>query len=185
MQIQTKNLVLRDFSIQDLPLYTALRSHPDFQVYYDDDDVTPEKSAFLLQLFMQQSQENPRQKFQLAICGKDGVLMGSCGIRLEAAGQASMGFELGVPWQHAGRAREAAQAMLDFAFCKLQVDRVYAETLAENQGATRVCQSLGMRRAGIDMASRFFKGRKWEAVLFEIHAQDFMLLAKDGQALAG
>jgi len=97
MHIQTKNLLLRDFSMQDLPLYTALRSHPDFQLYYDDDDVTPEKSAFLLQLFIKQSQGSPRQKFQLAICDKDGVVMGSCGIRLEAAGQASIGFELGGP----------------------------------------------------------------------------------------
>lgn len=185
MHIQTKNLLLRDFSIQDLPLYTALRSHPDFRVYYDDEDVTPEKSAFLLQLFMQQSQVTPRQKFQLAICDKDGVVMGSCGIRLEEAGQASLGFELGVPWQRAGRTREAALAMLEFAFRELQVDRVYAETLAENQGATRLCQSLGMRRVEMDMASRFFKGRKWQAVLFEIHAQDFIFLAKDRPALAG
>lgn len=187
MHIQTKNLLLRDFSIQDLSLYTALRSHPDFQVYYADDDVRPEKSAFLLQLFIQQSQESPRQKFQLAICDKDGVVMGSCGIRLEAAGQASIGFELGVPWQRKGRAREAAQAMLEFAFRELQVDRVYAETLAENHGASRLCQSLGMRRVetGIDLATRFFNGRNWQAAVFEIYAQDFIKPTKDCQGHAG
>ncbi|PXX39815.1 GNAT family N-acetyltransferase [Undibacterium pigrum] len=187
MHIQTKNLLLRDFSIQDLPLYTALRSHPDFQTYYDDDDITPEKSAFLLQLFIQQSQESPRQKFQLAICDKDGVVMGSCGIRLEAEGQASIGFELGVPWQRKGRAKEAAQAMLEFAFCDLRVDRVYAETLAENLGASRLCQSLGMRRVevGIGIATRYFKGKNWQAAVFEIYAQDFITLTKDCQEHAG
>ncbi|MFZ6679477.1 GNAT family N-acetyltransferase [Undibacterium sp. Tian12W] len=175
MLIQTRNLVLRDFSMQDLAPYTALRSHSEFQRYYSEDDVTPEKSAFLLELFIQQSQEIPRRKFQLAICGKDEVLMGSCGIRLEAPGLASMGFELGIPWQGAGRAREAAQAMLDFAFRDLQVQKVYAETLLENQGATNLCKSLGMRISAAEKrGSPYFKDSNWQAAGFEIHAQDFI-----------
>ncbi|BBB69856.1 hypothetical protein UNDYM_5603 [Undibacterium sp. YM2] len=165
---------MRDFSAKDMAPYTALRSHPEFQRYYSEADVTTEKSVFLLELFIRQSQEIPRKKFQLAICSKEEVLMGSCGIRLEAPGLASLGFELGVAWQGKGMAREAAQAMLEFAFRKLQVQRVYAETLLENQGATTLCKSLGMRVSEAEIGRTYFKGRNWQTVVFEIYAQDFI-----------
>jgi|GEM_PF-6045431 len=44
-----------------------------------------------------------------------------------------------------------------------------------------------MRRVevGIGIATRYFKGKNWQAAVFEIYAQDFITLTKDCQEHAG
>ena len=183
MQIDTTDLLLRDFVAQDLPAYVGLRSHPDFQHYYDEAEVSAEKSAFLLEMFMAQSKQLPRTKFQLAICAKtvdnqaSYPLIGSCGIRLQQPGTASLGFELAVPWQRQGKAIQAARAMLAFAFDTLPVSTVYADTLAANHAARRLCASLGMREVSTAPAARHFKGQSWDGVVYAIEADEFFAAA--------
>ena len=43
LPIHTKNLVLRDFRLSDLPAYQALRSDDKFQRFSSEEEATPEK----------------------------------------------------------------------------------------------------------------------------------------------
>jgi ribosomal-protein-alanine N-acetyltransferase len=164
----TENLVLRDFTAQDLPAYRALRSDAKFQRFSSEEESTDAKAAELLQLFIAQARAKPRLKYQLAITLKDGTLIGSCGARVEREGAASFGIEMGRPWHGSGFAREAAAALLHFAFETLPVHEVYAETIPENLAAVRLCRLLGFRQVEERIAARTFKGRSWTTAIYAI-----------------
>lgn len=151
----------------------ALRGDAKFQRFYSESDAAPEKSAELLAMFIEQSNEQPRTKFQLAVTSNNADLMGSCGVRIEAPGHASIGCELGRRWQGSGAAREATRAIIDFGFDQLKLDRIYAETISENKAAIALCQSLGMRIESERVGDQFFKGRHWNTVVLALLAGDW------------
>jgi ribosomal-protein-alanine N-acetyltransferase len=167
-RLSTANLILRDFVPSDLGAYLALRMEPKVLRFSSEEESTPEKAAQLLQLFIEQASAIPRTKYQLAITLQDGTLIGSCGVRIEAPGAASIGCEVGRQWHGRGAAREAGLAMLAFGFSELQLDKVYAETIPENLAALRLCRTLGLRLAHTLPAHHHFKGRSWASAVYEL-----------------
>lgn len=169
MRIQTERLILRDFCVDDIAHYVAMTSEPDYQTYYREDDCDPDFSRQLAQCFIEQSRENPRQKFQLAIEEKhSGAFIGTVGLRMENVTRASFGFGLMCEYQGRGIAFEAASALIAFGFDQLGVDVIYAETLLENTAAIRLCEKLGMVETGRVENSQVFKGRSWTDVEMSI-----------------
>lgn len=171
MRIETAHLLLRDFVEADIDQYEHLRSHPKFQRFYSEEDSAPTRALELLSLFIEQSRAVPRLKYQLAITLKSGELIGSCGVRIEEPGVASIGCELGREWQGSGFALEAGKAMIDFGFRQLGLQRIFAETLAENLAAVRLCRMLGMMPESERVNDSSFKARDWNTVIMAIHRQ--------------
>ncbi len=75
--------------------------------------------------------------------------------------QAEMAFWIGVDFWGRGYATEAAQALLQFGFEALKLNRIYAHHMLRNPGPGRVLEKIGMKREGI-LRERV---RKWS--LFE------------------
>jgi RimJ/RimL family protein N-acetyltransferase len=164
----TTHLLLRDFQPSDLPAYTALRSDAKVLRFSSEDEATAQKAAELLQLFVDQAAAVPRTKFQLAVTLRDGTLIGSCGVRIEHPGIASVGCELGRQWHGSGFAREAGLAMIDFGFRELRLERIYADTIPENLAALRLCRALGLQLVEERVAARAFKGRSWNTAVYQL-----------------
>lgn len=168
LPLVTPNLILRDFTAQDLPAYRALRMDAKFQRFASEEESTDGKAAELLQLFIDQSRVRPRTKYQLAITLKDATLIGSCGVRTERPGAASFGIEVGRAWHGTGFAREAGAALLCFAFDVLPLREVYAETIPENLAAARLCRALGFALVEERPGTRTFKGRSWSTAVYAL-----------------
>ena len=168
--IETRRLVLRDFTLLDLGAYRRIRDDVKFQRFYSEDDACPDRTDALLKMFVDQALERPRTKYQFAVLSRSGELMGSCGVRLEGAGRASVGCELARTWHGSGAALEAAEAVIDFGFRTLNADCVYAETLADNKAALRLCGALGMRIEPERTARTFFRNRWWTTVVLSMSA---------------
>lgn len=171
--IETENLILRDFAKEDRDAYRALRSDQKFTRFYSEEDVSTAKSDTLLDLFIAQSLAQPRSKYQFAIVTRNGDLIGSCGIRLEADRQASVGCELGREWQRKGYALEAGSAMLAFGFEQHGMHRIYAKTISENKAAIRLCKILGMRHEALLLENRYFQDRWWSTSVLAVLARDW------------
>ena len=62
--------------------------------------------------------------------------------------QAEMGYWIGKPFWIKGYCTEAGQAILNYAFTKLTLLRVYAQHLSRNPASGKVMQRLGMRHEG-------------------------------------
>ncbi|MBL8993100.1 MAG: GNAT family N-acetyltransferase [Spirochaetia bacterium] len=80
---------------------------------------------------------------------EDNLLVGTIGLVVnEAHRQAELGYWVGVPYWGIGYATEASEAMLDFAFRELPIQKVFARHFAANPASGRVMQKLGMKLEG-------------------------------------
>ncbi len=167
--IETEHLILRDMRIDDEQAFVALSRDSKYQRFYAEEDCTVEKYQALTQLFIQQACAIPRTAFQLAVELKaTGNLIGTVCLRLESDHQAAMGCGLARQYQCQALMQEAAIALANFAFTKLNVHRIYAETISANRAAVKLCEQLGMRKEAVFRENRYFKGRWWDTVVLAI-----------------
>ena len=98
MEIITKRFLIRDFTEGDEPALLAYHSDPRYAEFCLEEEVTPESTRKLLNLFMQWATELPRRNYQFAITELENPrkLLGCCGVRCEGynLGQAELGIEL-------------------------------------------------------------------------------------------
>ncbi len=171
MEIETKRLILREFTMDDWPAVLAYQSDPRYQRYYPPTDRTDEQAREFVQMFLVQQQEQPRRKFQLAAMLKTHQgLIGNYGIRLDKAGahQADIGYEFSPEHWGKGYATEAAQAMVHYGFSTLGLHRIWSWCIADNHRSRRVLEKLGMQLEGRYRENEHFKGHWWDTLVFGI-----------------
>jgi ribosomal-protein-alanine N-acetyltransferase len=168
LPLRSGGLILRDFRPNDLIAFQRLRSDPKMQRFYSERDSSDERAEQLLQMFMEQADALPRTKFQFAVESEAGELMGTCGIRIESPGTASIGCEIGRQWHGTGAAKAAAFAILEFGFVELKLTHIYAETISENRAAIRLCEAIGMTVSAERVGDRTFKGRTWNTTVLAL-----------------
>ena len=174
MEIQTARLLLREFVVADWRVVLAYQSDARYLRFYEWESRTESDVRAFVQHFIDWQNEQPRQKFQLAI-ERDGRLIGNCGIRVvdPQHREAEIGYELDPNFWGNGYATEAAQAMLDFGFRVLKLHRVSSWCIAENVASAHVLKKLGLKCEGRVREQRWFKNRWWDALLFGILEQEF------------
>lgn len=164
--IETKRLIIRDMRLDDEADFVTISQDEKYQRFYDETDCDLNKYRELTRLFIQQAQDKPRTAYQLAIEFKQtGELIGTVCLRLESDQQASMGCGLSRRHQGQSLMQEAVVALAGFGFDKLNVHRIYAETISENKAAIKLCTQMGMRKEALFKDNRYFKGRWWDTVV--------------------
>jgi len=175
-QLTTQHLILRDFNPKDQAAYQAFTSDKKYQRFYSEEDCHPDKASYLVNQFVSESKLTDRKNYNLAIIDKcSEQLIGVCGIRLEAQGQASMGCGLSRQHHSSGIAKEATSCLIEFAFTQLDCHRVYAETISENKAAIRLCQAMGMRHEATFVENRFFKQRWWSTSVLALLRHEWQI----------
>jgi len=173
-QIKTERLILRDYRPSDLDDVISMISAPEFQRFYSEQDCTAEHWKMLVDMFIDEAKQVPRQKFNLAIQLKENSqFIGAVGIRLDQPDdpnnrQASVGCSLHPNHQQQGIAEEAMRAIIDCGFNTLGVHRIYADTISENSAAIALCQKLGFRQEAELVEHRYFKNRWWNTAVFAL-----------------
>ncbi|MGY3571710.1 GNAT family N-acetyltransferase [Vibrio paucivorans] len=168
-KLETSRLILRDMTPSDEEVFVAMSQDAKYQRFYDENDCAPTKYRELTKLFVSQAIEKPRTSYQLAVESKvSGQFIGTVCLRLEQNGQASMGCAFARTAQGSGLSIEAASELANFGFRKLGVHRIYAETIADNLAAIKLCRALGMRQEARFKEHRFFKGRWWDTVVLAV-----------------
>ena len=80
---------------------------------------------------------------------KSGALVGAIGLDIRRAhDSAELGYWVGAEFWNRGYCTEAALAILDYGFERLQLNRVHAAHLERNPASGRVLLKLGMQREG-------------------------------------
>ncbi len=167
IELTTDRLLLRDYRPDDLAAFSAMSADKKFQRFYSEQDCSEVHWHNLVNQFSQEHNQTKRSDFNLAIEMRDtGLFIGAVGIRIEAHQQASVGCALIRNQQHRAVAIEAMRAIAEFGFLQLDVHRVYAETIADNHAAIRLCRQLGMRKEAEFVEHRYFKDRWWNTVVF-------------------
>jgi len=176
MYLTTERLLLREFIEDDWPAVLAYQSDQRYLRFYQWTLRTEEDVRAFIQTFIDQHQEQPRTKFQLAIClPHDGLLIGNCGIRMQRADatEAETGYELAPEHWGQGYATEAARAIVEFGFKELNLHRIWAHCVAENIASAHVLEKLGMQLEGRLRENEWLKGRWSDRLLFGILAREW------------
>jgi len=86
-----------------------------------------------------------------AICHlKKGSLMGAVGLKKDLYNDsAEIGFWMGEPYRGKGYVTEAAKGVLDFAFYKMDLNRVEAKHMVGNEASEKVLHKVGMQYEGL------------------------------------
>jgi RimJ/RimL family protein N-acetyltransferase len=179
MILTTERLLLREFSQSDWSEVLAYQSNPLYQRYYEAAKKTPEDARQFVQMFLDQQQEDPRLKFQLAvILETTDQLIGTCGIRMQsaAAHEADIGYEVDPDFWGHGYATEAAQAIVQFGFTQLRLHRIWSWCIADNVASARVLEKLGMRQEGRLRENKYFQDRWWDTLLYAILEPEWRVL---------
>ncbi len=109
-----------------------------------------------------------------AITLRDGPLMGAIGLSINPADQhAELGYWVGRPFWNQGYCTEAGEAVLNFAFNVLALQRIYAHYMARNPASGRVMEKLGMQREGCLRRHRFKWGEYEDLILYGVLRDEF------------
>lgn len=91
-----------------------------------------------------------REALVLGVRTEEDGIVGAIGLELCLEHRrAELGYWIGVPFWNRGYATEAAEAVLDFGFDTLDLNRVEAQALTRNPASERVLEKLGMKREGV------------------------------------
>jgi [ribosomal protein S5]-alanine N-acetyltransferase len=182
MKLETGRLILRDFVKDDWQRVLEYQSDPLYLRYYEWTERTPEAVQEFVGWFLHHQQQKPRIKYQLAVVLKsNNRLIGNCGIRMDQpnALQADIGYELDPKYWNHGYATEAAHGIVDFGFNTFGLHRVWSWCVADNLGSAHVLEKLGMRLEGRLRENEYYKGRRWDTLMYgiledqwEAHKQD-------------
>jgi len=106
-------------------------------------------------------------------------VIGSIYFTLTQDSGAEIGWALTAAYHGRGYAREAATAVLELAFGRLELHRVVAELDPRNAASIRLCERLGMRHEAQFVENMWFKGEWADTGVYAILAREWRMLAQE------
>jgi RimJ/RimL family protein N-acetyltransferase len=188
MELTGERILLREFAPSDVAALLAIHSDPRVLRYYAPEVGTPDQVQKLVEMFIEWSNENPRQNFQLAIIDRtSNALLGSCGVQTKGClpSQAEFGIGIGADWWGRGIAREASRTILRFAFSELGLQEVRGVAVSENEAVSKFAGQLGFKRGSPRQGDTWMTERNWSAVDWTITRDTWELINRRSLAIAG
>lgn len=147
-QINTNNLIIRPFKKTDLKSFIDFMLNEEVTKYlnFTAQQKTEQGAIKLLEMTLN-SYETDNPLFALAITDKiTGIYIGSCGIAPKEEQDTYECFYVILPeYRNKGYAKEAMNALLDYAFNKLNILKIIADISSENIPSQQLAKSLGMQ----------------------------------------
>lgn len=168
--IITERLVIRRLRDNDLEALVAYRALPEVMALQGWDSFDAEKGHQLIAGCKVVEPFIAGKPFQLGIGLKaTDELVGDLYINMTDDGkQAEIGFTFDPRHQGQGLATEAVHALLNFAFIKKGLHRVYGTTDPRNSRSIALMQRVGMRQEAHFRESLWFKGEWADDVVFAV-----------------
>ena len=175
--IESARLVLRRFADADLAALLAYLNDPLVARYQTWESYTEEQARDVIEQQKGLEPGKPGQWFTFAAELKETkALIGHVALSVKEADhrQAEIGFTFAREYQGRGLAKEAAEAVLDYAFTRLGIHRVVAVTDCENARSVALLGRLGMRREGHFIENIWFKGGWGSEYLYALLRKEWL-----------
>jgi ribosomal-protein-alanine N-acetyltransferase len=149
--LTTERLILRAFTLEDVSELAALLNTPEIAATTLNIPYPYAESVAVEWISGHEERYTNGEGVSFAITLREtGALCGSVGLVVEARHRrAEMGYWTAVPLWSKGYATEAAQAVLNFGFATLGLNKIYASHFLHNPASGRVMQKIGMTYEGI------------------------------------
>lgn len=148
--LETQRLVLRQFSADDLDLLVALDSDPDVMRYITGGTATSrdELAEVVLPRWLRYYEDSSGFGFWAAEDRQAGEFVGWFHLRPSYDREVSppeLGYRIARRFWGLGLATEGSIGVLAYAFNRLQVERIVAETMVAHAASRRVMEKAGLR----------------------------------------
>lgn len=157
-KLETNRLSLRPIDLKDTEDMFEYSSDVENTYYIYPTHLTPKDTKFsIANYFMSE----PLGKYGVEL-KEQGKLIGTIDLRIKPVQlSAEIGYVLSPSYQGKGYATEAAQAILDFAFEVLELEKVTATCNSENIESEALMLRLGMKKEGELRHHQIWKGGEW------------------------
>ncbi|MGK4580892.1 GNAT family N-acetyltransferase [Kitasatospora sp. HPMI-4] len=150
IHLETGRLVLRRFTTEDADLLLELDADPEVMRYLTGGRATPreEVEQRILLLYFSYYRRFPALGYWAALERTTGEFLGWFEFRPpddERPDEVELGYRLRRSAWGLGYATEGARALIGKGFTEPGVERVFAVTMAVNQGSRRVMEKAGLR----------------------------------------
>jgi RimJ/RimL family protein N-acetyltransferase/catechol 2,3-dioxygenase-like lactoylglutathione lyase family enzyme len=165
--LQTNRLILRDLVLSDFDAVHEYASDPLVTRFTSFGPNTAEETRDFLSRSIDAASVSPRQIHTLAVIEQaTGHLIGSCGLEpCDGTGRHYVfGYCLNRHWWGRGFGREAADALVQFGFDRLQAHRLWAHVFLGNTASVRILEGLKFRREGLALQSLYLRNA-WHDIL--------------------
>ncbi len=145
--LKTERLSLRVLNMDDKEQFFKYRSNPEIYRFQSWKPSSIEEIEAFIELNLAAIPNTPCTWLQLAVCLKDGRLIGDIGIHfLDDGCQVELGYTISPDYQGRGYAREAVQAVIDFLFFSLGKHRITASVDPGNLSSIKLLEKMGFRK---------------------------------------
>ena len=170
-QLQTGRLMLRDLSPDDAPHIFRIFSDEEVTRYYDLDTFSDASQAEeLVDRFKRRFDNGIGLRWAIVECERPEVVVGTCGynIWIQPSARAVIGYDLARPYWRRGIMTEALEAVIEFGFERMGLNRIEAVVFVENVASHRLLEKLRFEREGVLRDYEFLKGRFVDMVMYSL-----------------
>ncbi len=178
--LSTHRLLLRPFELSDVEDVKRYALDPEFYRYLPVPEQTPETVAAFVEDCVREQAEGVENRLILAIelSGQQRVV-GTIRLDIQPTPLpiGSLGFSMDPALQGNFYMVEAASRLIDHAFKKLNLARVWCTTDVENARGVRVLEQIGMTRGKKIAAGMTVRGEDRDVYHYTLDAADFVKVA--------
>jgi RimJ/RimL family protein N-acetyltransferase len=165
--VETERLILRHLVLDDLDDLYALYCDPDVSKYIPDMPRNYEETREELVWHMNGHPQHPELGLWATVHKETGEFIGRCGLLpwiIEGRFEVEVAYLLGKIYWGQGFGTEAAQAILNYGFKKLNLSRLICLIDSKNLASIRVAEKIGMA------FEKEGKDEKGPFLLYSIHS---------------
>lgn len=144
--INTERLLIRRLEKKDAKEFFDYRAMPEIYRYQSWKPTHINEAEEFIDLNIGVVPNTPDAWLQLAICLKDGRLIGDMGIHFLDDDQIEIGYTLSPDAQGNGYASEAVSAVVSYIFSELKKHRVTASVDPDNVHSIKLLERIGFRK---------------------------------------
>lgn len=175
--LETPRLRLREIVPADVPALFAIHGNAERMRWFGSDPLPDEAAAAkLVETFAGwRRQANPGTRWGLQLKGMD-RLIGSCGLFSWNRGwkKCVLGYELAADCEGRGLMREALNAVMDWGFAEMQLNRVEAQIHPQNQASLKLAESLGFVPEGLLREVGYWGGQHHDMLQLSLLRRDYL-----------
>jgi ribosomal-protein-alanine N-acetyltransferase len=174
-QLETNRLFLREFRPED--------SEAIFQLYEDSQVTehvmepinTPQQAEAIVQEYMAYFQTGKGIVWAITLKGSTTVI-GTCGYEVISAydKRGEIGYDLGKAYWGQGLMKEALKAVIDYSFSTMDLNRIQAYVLLENDRSINLLKKIHFNNEGLLREYRWFKGGFSDWTLMSLLKKDWL-----------
>lgn len=145
--LETKRLLFRHQVLADWDDLWALYCDPEITKYIPDAPRTRDEARKELEWHMHGHPKNPQLGLWATIHKESGKFIGRCGLlpwEIDGQQEVEVAYTIARDYWGRGLGTEAAQAILNYGFEKLHLDRLICLIDPENIGSQKVAEKIGM-----------------------------------------